>query len=61
MEAVREALFTDGITAPHGAFSRDRAQRMREDIDAAFAAAIAIPDGAVPREPPPCPDAPLRA
>lgn len=51
MNAVREALYTDGITALQGAFSRAWAQRMREDIDAAFNAAIARPGGAVPRGP----------
>src|SRR3954452_25253131 len=51
MQSAREALYTDGITALRGAFSREWAQRMREDIDAGFAAAIARPGGAVPRGP----------
>jgi hypothetical protein len=51
MEAVREALYSEGVTALRGAFSRAWVQRMREDIDAAFAAAIARPGGAVPRGP----------
>ena len=51
MEATREALHRDGITALHDAFSRDWARRMREDIDTAFSAAIARPGGAVPRGP----------
>jgi Phytanoyl-CoA dioxygenase (PhyH) len=50
-EAVREALYTDGLTALRGAFSRDWVAAMREDLDAAFAEAIARPGGAVPRGP----------
>jgi hypothetical protein len=50
-EAVREALYTDGITALRGAFSRDWAAAMREDLAAAFAEAVARPGGAVPRGP----------
>ena len=51
MEAVREALYTAGITALPGAFSREWVTAMREDLDAAFADAIARPGGAVPRGP----------
>jgi len=51
MEAVREALYTDGISGLRGAFSREWAAAMRADLDAAFAAAIARPGGAVPRGP----------
>ena len=50
-EAIREALYTDGITALRGAFSREWAAAMRQDLDAAFADAIARPGGAVPRGP----------
>jgi hypothetical protein len=49
--AAREAIYTDGITALKGAFSPEWADAMREDIDAAFAEAIARPGGAVGRGP----------
>jgi len=45
------ALYGDGITALRGAFSREWAQRMREDIDELFAEALARPGGAVGRGP----------
>ncbi len=48
---VCAALHRDGIAALRGAFSREWAMRMREDIDIAFADAIARPGGAVPRGP----------
>jgi ectoine hydroxylase-related dioxygenase (phytanoyl-CoA dioxygenase family) len=51
MEHVRDALYTDGITALRGAFSRDWVSRMREDIEVAFADAITRPGGAVERGP----------
>jgi hypothetical protein len=49
--AIRHGLMTDGIIACKGAFSRDWAERMREDIDVAFADAIKRPGGAVGRGP----------
>ncbi len=42
-----EALYTDGITARKGAFTPEWADRLREDIEKAFAEAMARPDGAV--------------
>lgn len=48
---IARALYTDGITALKGAFSRDFAQRMREDIEIAFADALSRKDGAVGRGP----------
>lgn len=49
-EAVRD-LYTAGITACRGAFSPQWADRMREDIDAAFAEARGREGGAVGRGP----------
>jgi hypothetical protein len=49
--AAREAIYTEGIVAARGAFSREWVTRMREDIEAAFAEAIARPGGAVGRGP----------
>jgi hypothetical protein len=49
--AIMGALYGDGITALRGAFGREWAQRMREDIDALFADALARPGGAVGRGP----------
>ncbi|MGP3945887.1 MULTISPECIES: phytanoyl-CoA dioxygenase family protein [Streptomyces] len=46
-----EALYTDGITARKGAFTPEWADRLREDIDKAFAEALTRPDGAVGRGP----------
>jgi hypothetical protein len=46
-----EALRRDGITAQKGAFSREWAQRMGEDIDTAFAEARQRKGGAVGRGP----------
>ena len=46
-----DALRRDGITALKGAFTREWAQRMREDIDAAFAEARGREGGAVGRGP----------
>ncbi|MET7906542.1 phytanoyl-CoA dioxygenase family protein [Streptomyces sp. NPDC005355] len=46
-----EALYTDGITARKGAFTPEWADRIREDIDKAFAEALTRPDGAVGRGP----------
>lgn len=42
-------LREDGVTACRGAFPTAWADRVREDIEAAFAEAIARPDGAVGR------------
>src|SRR5205085_4954422 len=51
IDGVREALYTDGITALRGAFSRAWVETMREDIDKAFVEAKARPGGAVGRGP----------
>jgi ectoine hydroxylase-related dioxygenase (phytanoyl-CoA dioxygenase family) len=48
---IARVLYTDGITALKGAFSRDFAQRMRDDIEVAFADALSRKDGAVGRGP----------
>jgi hypothetical protein len=48
---IMRALYGDGITALKGAFSREWAQRMREDIDTLFAEAKDTPGGALPRGP----------
>jgi hypothetical protein len=48
---IMRALYGDGITALKGAFSREWAERMREDIDALFSEAKATPHGALPRGP----------
>jgi hypothetical protein len=49
--AIERALTTDGITALKGAFSADWADRMREDVEAAFSDAISREGGAVGRGP----------
>jgi hypothetical protein len=49
--AIEQALMTDGITALKGAFSAEWADRMREDIEAAFDEAIGREGGAVGRGP----------
>ena len=49
--ALVEALYTDGIVACRGAFSREWAARMGEDIEAAFAEARGREGGAVGRGP----------
>jgi len=49
--AIEHALMTDGITALRGAFSPGWADRMREDIEAAFDEAIGREGGAVGRGP----------
>lgn len=46
-----EALYTDGITALKGAFSVEWADRMAEDVEAAFQEARSRPGGAVGRGP----------
>src|SRR3954453_18461723 len=48
---IRDAIYGDGIIALKGAFAREWAEQMREDIDAAFAEAQARPGGAVGRGP----------
>jgi hypothetical protein len=50
-DAIREALYTDGITARKGAFPRAWAQQLREDVDAAFEEARGREGGAVGRGP----------
>ena len=50
-ERARDDIYRDGITACPGAFSTDWADDMRRDVEAAFAEAIARPDGAVGRGP----------
>jgi hypothetical protein len=51
IDAHRERLHTDGITALPGAFSREWAEQMREDMMTAFWSAIQRPGGAVGRGP----------
>ena len=46
-----EALYSDGITARRGAFTKEWADRLREDVDTAFAEARSRPGGAVGRGP----------
>ncbi|MGW4271922.1 phytanoyl-CoA dioxygenase family protein [Streptomyces seoulensis] len=46
-----EALYTDGVTARKGAFTRAWADRLREDVEKAFTEALARPGGAVGRGP----------
>ncbi|UZI31452.1 phytanoyl-CoA dioxygenase family protein [Streptomyces sp. VB1] len=46
-----EALYSLGITARRGAFTAEWADRLREDIEAAFQEALARPGGAVGRGP----------
>lgn len=48
---IMGGLYGDGIIALKGAFSREWAQRMREDVDRLFAEALARPGGAVGRGP----------
>jgi hypothetical protein len=48
---IMGALYGDGITALRGAFSREWAAAMREDIDALFQDALSRPGGAVGRGP----------
>ena len=49
-DAVR-ALYEGGIVGKKGAFTTEWADRMREDIDAAFEEALSRPNGAVGRGP----------
>ena len=51
VEAVTKSLYTDGIAAARGAFSREWVQQMRTDMDIAFEEAISRPGGAVGRGP----------
>ncbi len=50
-DAILRALYGSGITALRGGFSRAFVAQVREDVDAAFAEAIARPGGAVGRGP----------
>ncbi|MCT2591591.1 phytanoyl-CoA dioxygenase family protein [Streptomyces sp. N2-109] len=49
--AARHELYTDGVTARRGAFRTEWADRLREDIEAAFDEARQRPGGAVGRGP----------
>ena len=51
IDAHADALYRDGITSTKGAFPRDWVERLREDMEAGFAEAIARPGGTVPRGP----------
>jgi len=51
VDAISGALQTDGITALKGAFSREWAQQMCEDVEAEFERAIARPGGTIGRGP----------
>ena len=51
VENVARSLYTDGIAALKGAFSRDWVADVRADMEAAFDEAIARPGGAVGRGP----------
>ncbi|TDD19134.1 phytanoyl-CoA dioxygenase, partial [Kribbella turkmenica] len=51
LRADVEALHRDGITALQGAFSREWAEQMREDMMDAFWSAIQRPGGAIGRGP----------
>ena len=48
---IMGGLYGDGIIGLKGAFPREWAQRMREDIDTLFAEARQVPGGALPRGP----------
>ncbi|WP_432510797.1 phytanoyl-CoA dioxygenase family protein [Kineococcus sp. SYSU DK001] len=50
-EELVAAIYRDGIVARKGAFSTEWADRLREDIEAAFEEARSRPDGAVGRGP----------
>ncbi len=51
LEAAREALYTAGIVGRQGAFSREWARELGEDIGALFAEALERPNGALGRGP----------
>jgi ectoine hydroxylase-related dioxygenase (phytanoyl-CoA dioxygenase family) len=48
---IMGGLYGDGIIGLKGAFSRQWAERMREDIESLFAEARKVPGGALPRGP----------
>jgi hypothetical protein len=48
---IMGGLYGDGIIALQGAFSREWAARMREDIETLFAEAREVPGGTLPRGP----------
>jgi ectoine hydroxylase-related dioxygenase (phytanoyl-CoA dioxygenase family) len=48
---IMGGLYGDGVIGLTGAFSPEWADRMREDIEALFAEATAVPGGALPRGP----------
>jgi ectoine hydroxylase-related dioxygenase (phytanoyl-CoA dioxygenase family) len=48
---IMGGLYGDGIIACKGAFSREWAQQLREDIETLFAEAQQVPGGALPRGP----------
>jgi hypothetical protein len=50
-EHARADIYRDGITACPGAFSRDWADTMRDDIEVAFRDGLSRPGGAVGRGP----------
>jgi hypothetical protein len=50
-EPILRDLYTDGITALKGAFSRDWVDRLGEDVEAAFAEARSRENGAIGRGP----------
>ncbi len=49
--AIKSGLYGDGIIALEGAFSRDWARRMGEEVLALFEEARKVPGGALPRGP----------
>jgi len=49
--AIMGGIYGDGIIGQRGAFSRAWVERLREDVDALFADALARPGGAVGRGP----------
>ncbi|WP_432520706.1 phytanoyl-CoA dioxygenase family protein [Kineococcus sp. SYSU DK006] len=51
VQELVETLYRDGIVARKGAFTPEWADRMREDVEAAFEEARSRPDGAVGRGP----------
>jgi ectoine hydroxylase-related dioxygenase (phytanoyl-CoA dioxygenase family) len=51
VQAAREALYNAGIAGRKGAFSREWARRLGEDVDTQFTEALARPNGAVGRGP----------
>ena len=51
IDAAEQALYTDGIYGQKGAFSRDWAARLDEDLQGLFQEALRTPDGALGRGP----------